>query len=113
MESLVSEIVGADAHECCDRSERPRCCFEITKSPRGWTPSLRLRHGLLVLAQADELRKLELANQHGLDNESGFQSAPCSISTTRIRSQVEVRLCFRAALGQMMCEAVDTQDSGV
>lgn len=30
MESLVTEIVGARARECCDRSERPRCCFEIT-----------------------------------------------------------------------------------
>ncbi len=29
MESLVTEIVGTRAHECCDRSDRPRCCFEI------------------------------------------------------------------------------------
>jgi predicted ArsR family transcriptional regulator len=29
MESLVSEIVGAPVHECCDRDARPRCCFEI------------------------------------------------------------------------------------
>ena len=29
MESLVTEIVGVPVHECCDRSERPRCCFEI------------------------------------------------------------------------------------
>jgi DeoR family transcriptional regulator, suf operon transcriptional repressor len=29
MESLVSEVVGAPVHECCDRSQRPRCCFEI------------------------------------------------------------------------------------
>jgi len=29
MESLVSEVVGAPAHECCDRTGRPRCCFEI------------------------------------------------------------------------------------
>ena len=29
MESLVSEIVGAPARECCHREERPRCCFEI------------------------------------------------------------------------------------
>lgn len=31
MESLVSEIVEASVSECCDRSERPRCCFEIAK----------------------------------------------------------------------------------
>lgn len=30
MESLVTEIVGGVVHECCDRSERPKCCFEIT-----------------------------------------------------------------------------------
>lgn len=29
METLVKELVGAPVHECCDRSERPRCCFEI------------------------------------------------------------------------------------
>jgi predicted ArsR family transcriptional regulator len=29
MESLVTEIVGAPVHECCDRATRPRCCFEI------------------------------------------------------------------------------------
>lgn len=28
-EALVSEIVGASAAECCDRSERPRCAFRI------------------------------------------------------------------------------------
>jgi DeoR family transcriptional regulator, suf operon transcriptional repressor len=29
MESLVTEIVGTRVRECCDRGERPRCCFEI------------------------------------------------------------------------------------
>jgi DeoR family suf operon transcriptional repressor len=29
MESLVGEIVGAPAHECCIREGRPRCCFKI------------------------------------------------------------------------------------
>jgi predicted ArsR family transcriptional regulator len=29
METFVSEIVGAPARECCDRTGRPRCCFEI------------------------------------------------------------------------------------
>ncbi|PYR92022.1 MAG: hypothetical protein DMF84_14680 [Acidobacteria bacterium] len=29
MESLVTEVVGVRAHECCDRTDRPRCCFEI------------------------------------------------------------------------------------
>lgn len=29
IESFVTEVVGAPAHECCDRSERPRCCFEV------------------------------------------------------------------------------------
>jgi DeoR family transcriptional regulator, suf operon transcriptional repressor len=29
MESLVAEVLGVAVRECCDRSERPRCCFEI------------------------------------------------------------------------------------
>ena len=29
MESLVTEIVGVPVHECCEREDRPRCCFEI------------------------------------------------------------------------------------
>ena len=33
MESLVSELAGAPARECCDRAERPRCCFEIKSAP--------------------------------------------------------------------------------
>jgi predicted ArsR family transcriptional regulator len=34
MESLVKEVVGASVHECCERTQRPRCCFEIAaKSP--------------------------------------------------------------------------------
>ena len=32
MESLLTEIVGAPVRECCDREERPRCCFEIQPS---------------------------------------------------------------------------------
>lgn len=29
VETLVSEIAGEQAHQCCDHSDRPRCCFEI------------------------------------------------------------------------------------
>jgi predicted ArsR family transcriptional regulator len=29
MESLVTEIVGTPVRECCDRNDRPRCCFEL------------------------------------------------------------------------------------
>ena len=29
MERLVTEVVGVPARECCDRTERPRCCFKI------------------------------------------------------------------------------------
>jgi len=32
IESLVAEIVGTPVHECCDRSDRPRCCFEIASN---------------------------------------------------------------------------------
>ena len=33
MESLVTEIVGAPVQECCDRNDRPRCCFEVSGGP--------------------------------------------------------------------------------
>jgi DeoR family suf operon transcriptional repressor len=29
MESLVTGMVGVPVHECCDRRDRPQCCFEI------------------------------------------------------------------------------------
>jgi predicted ArsR family transcriptional regulator len=29
VESLVGEIAGAHATECCNRAERPHCCFEL------------------------------------------------------------------------------------
>jgi DeoR family transcriptional regulator, suf operon transcriptional repressor len=30
IESMLADVLAASVHECCDRSERPRCCFEIT-----------------------------------------------------------------------------------
>ena len=32
MESLVETLVGAPTHECCERTGRPLCCFEISKT---------------------------------------------------------------------------------
>ena len=32
--SLVAEVVGAEVTERCDRSGRPKCCFEISPEPR-------------------------------------------------------------------------------
>ena len=29
IESLIEEVVGASVHQCCERVQRPRCCFEI------------------------------------------------------------------------------------
>ena len=29
MESFVAEVVGVRVRECCDRAERPQCCFDI------------------------------------------------------------------------------------
>ena len=29
IESLLAEMLGARVHECCDRRERPRCCFHV------------------------------------------------------------------------------------
>jgi predicted ArsR family transcriptional regulator len=31
LESLVASLVGASVRECCERDERPRCCFEIKR----------------------------------------------------------------------------------
>jgi predicted ArsR family transcriptional regulator len=28
-ETLIAELADVPVHECCDRGERPRCCFEI------------------------------------------------------------------------------------
>jgi hypothetical protein len=30
MESLVSEFVGAEVHQHCDRDGRPKCRFQLT-----------------------------------------------------------------------------------
>jgi DeoR family transcriptional regulator, suf operon transcriptional repressor len=38
MESFVSEAIGVPARECCDRTERPRCCFEIAVRPAAQEP---------------------------------------------------------------------------
>src|SRR4030095_11183154 len=29
MESLLTEALGVDVNGCCDRTGRPKCCFEI------------------------------------------------------------------------------------
>ena len=29
IESLIAEVLRVPVRECCDRSERPKCCFEI------------------------------------------------------------------------------------
>ena len=34
MESLVKEFVGATVHECCERAQRPRCCFKVGTGKR-------------------------------------------------------------------------------
>jgi DeoR family transcriptional regulator, suf operon transcriptional repressor len=40
IESLLTEVIGAPVHECCDRTARPKCCFEI-KTP---TTRSAIRH---------------------------------------------------------------------
>jgi len=32
VQTMVSEIVGAPVRECCDRTDRANCCFEIRRS---------------------------------------------------------------------------------
>jgi predicted ArsR family transcriptional regulator len=33
MEALLGAVIGEPVRECCDRGERPRCCFSIEVSP--------------------------------------------------------------------------------
>lgn len=35
MEALLGAFIGAPVSECCDREERPRCCFSIDASEGG------------------------------------------------------------------------------
>ena len=45
MESLLTEVVGAAVHECCDRTGRPKCCFEIKgHEAREERPPRKSRH---------------------------------------------------------------------
>jgi DeoR family suf operon transcriptional repressor len=45
MESFVTEVVGVSVRECCDRAERPQCCFEIRRrAPRHRTNERRDTH---------------------------------------------------------------------
>jgi predicted ArsR family transcriptional regulator len=32
LESLLTELLGVTVHECCDRTARPSCCFEIKEN---------------------------------------------------------------------------------
>jgi hypothetical protein len=32
---FFAELAGVPVHECCDRGERPRCCFEIASADDG------------------------------------------------------------------------------
>jgi predicted ArsR family transcriptional regulator len=38
MESLLAELLQLSVRECCDRSGRPRCCFEIAPPTAGAAP---------------------------------------------------------------------------
>lgn len=37
MESLLTELLQQRVRECCERGERPRCCFEIGSTPTAGT----------------------------------------------------------------------------
>ena len=41
MESLLTELLEAPVRECCERGERPRCCFEVTPGAPEFTPLSR------------------------------------------------------------------------
>lgn len=29
VETMLSCVIGVPVHECCERGDRPRCCFEV------------------------------------------------------------------------------------
>jgi predicted ArsR family transcriptional regulator len=41
VESLIAHLVDSPVRECCERGERPRCCFEILPTEGGGRASLR------------------------------------------------------------------------
>jgi DeoR family transcriptional regulator, suf operon transcriptional repressor len=56
MESLVAEVVGARVRECCDRAERPQCCFEI---PSRVQSQPKAKVGKLAEARTSRRSRLE------------------------------------------------------
>jgi predicted ArsR family transcriptional regulator len=46
IESLIGEVLRVPVRECCDRSERPQCCFEIgSRAERHLTTASRGARG--------------------------------------------------------------------
>jgi DeoR family transcriptional regulator, suf operon transcriptional repressor len=46
IESLIAEVLRVPVRECCDRSERPKCCFEIgSRAERHETTASRVARG--------------------------------------------------------------------
>ncbi len=46
IESLIAEVLRVPVRECCDRSERPKCCFEIgSRAERDRTTAGRVARG--------------------------------------------------------------------
>jgi predicted ArsR family transcriptional regulator len=46
IESLIAEVLRVPVRECCDRSERPKCCFEIgSRAERHRTTAGRVARG--------------------------------------------------------------------
>jgi DeoR family transcriptional regulator, suf operon transcriptional repressor len=46
MESLVTAIIGVTVRECCDREERPRCCFMVESRQGRRVPSARRENSM-------------------------------------------------------------------
>jgi hypothetical protein len=40
MESLLAELTEMPVHQCCERGEHPRCCFEILPAPQVPAPAV-------------------------------------------------------------------------
>jgi predicted ArsR family transcriptional regulator len=44
MESLLSEVLSVEVHECCDRTARPKCCFKISSDGPAANRPRRTKH---------------------------------------------------------------------
>ena len=104
MESLIEDIVGGPARQCCDRADRPRCCFHIDGLDQPLTvavsgPLLRFRNveldcvrlrGAFPEVQQSNIAHVRGASFHSLSIESRRHPVP---STRQFHIEVHGQQC--------------------